>query len=136
MDCCEAAAKWWADQARKPLGLEKIQVTDREDPIGGIFMAMGINALSNRGSDSPDVINQFEKVLARKIKEEAEKGKDVYISTDYGPEYFLAKAMNEAGMRKTIFPMKTNMVVSNGTVKVKLGYGREYKKIYPVETEK
>lgn len=129
------AAKWWADQARRPLGLGDLKVTDNQDPFGGIFMAMGFNALGNRERDSEEVIARFEKILARRIKEAAENGNDAYISTDYGPEYFLVMAMDEAELRNTIFPMKTTMVVSKGEVKVKNGYGSGYKKIYPVEAE-
>lgn len=135
MEYNDIAAKWWADHARRPLGLGDLKITDNQDPVGGIFMAMGFNALAGRERDSEEVIARFEKILARRIKEAAEKGNDVYVSTDYGPEYFLVMAMDEAGLRKTIFPMKTTMLVSKGVVKVKLGYGSEYKIIYPVESE-
>lgn len=138
----EVAARWWADQMRQPI----VHRTGNGDPIAE-ENDRAINwATSQIKRPTPEQVNAFEVVLARRVEELIQKhiaeghwsksdprlasGFRV-ISTDYGPDPVLHDALVEAEIKSSLFlPMKTVMWYGPDGVSVACGYGAGAEVIY------
>ena len=136
MDCCEAAAKWWRNKLENPMSLGNFKVTDNDDPMGGIFMAMAVQTMGNRGKDKPENYEKFEKELTETIRAMMLVATSVTLSVDYGADHILSRTALNSGIRNSVFPMKTTMIITKEKVSVSCGYHSRNEIIYPVEEEK
>lgn len=131
-----AAARWWADQLAGP---SEHRIVRAGEP-GAVTGAL-VNAASSLAA------RQFtaEEVEAFRVALEAEleRHMDAHgwakavtegplwgsamrrIGNDYGPDPVLVDAAEAAGLKLTMFdlPMKTNMWINPGSVRVSAGYG-------------
>lgn len=129
----EVAAAWWANKLRNiTLGCYN---NGDESYIGGIGMLAAFLAADIRRPDSIDIDN-FERELGEKIKQEVEEFGRLYISCDYAPDNLLAELAYIHEINIGCFPWKTSMWISKEEVKVSCGYGRPVITIYPENTDK
>lgn len=136
MDCCEAAAKWWRNKLENPMSLGNFKVTDNDDPVGGIFMALAVQSIGNRGKDKPECYEKFEKELTETLRDMMLVASSVTLSVDYGADHILSQVALKSGIRTSVFPMKTTMIITKEKVSVSCGYHSRNEIIYPVEEEK
>ncbi len=86
--------------------------------------------LSSRTAVSEEQKQVFMGELQKAVQKELKRLGRVYLSVDYGPDRMLAEAADKANIAYAAFPVKTSMWVSEGSVKVAYGYGKEAKEIY------
>lgn len=115
----KAAAKWWADQLRsKP----------KHDNGDGFHNAL-MSLLAERITPLPESeIQKFQDCLEDVLK----KNEYIYcVSVDYGACGNLASAADAAGINiQDRLPVKTNMWIEPGKVKVSCGYRAPIEVIY------
>lgn len=127
-----AGAKWWGDQLRA--GIQ----TSAGDAQIDVMMSWARSMSGDRHACSEEMIAKFESVLARRIEAEIIRraaddldGKPswvwyVTLSVDYGPDMDLGEAARASGISDSnpslVFPIKTNMWIDRGRIKVSAGY--------------
>lgn len=121
-------ADWWAQQL----------VADQPKDSGDTKSSAAINRLlaSERYNVSTKERHDFEGLLAGwivgRFAGDAAPSR-VVLSTDYGPEAFLAEAADAAGIDHLVFPFKTYTYLDNEGVWVKAGYGAGHRLLLPAE---
>lgn len=125
-----AAAEWWAQQLAAPA---------RQD-IGSALSSAFADTASRLGEHhyTDDQIEAFRQALAEAIERDLSRSPDSWrpdepmwgsamrgIHNDYGPDPLLTEAAEAVGIKLTLFdvPMKTNMWINPGIVKVGAGHG-------------
>lgn len=131
------AAKWWADQLRRP--------ADHDAGDRHLNNSIFLFGLMLKQNFTEDEISAFQSALERVLTEDF-KDDDWHpddpirggylrcFGTDYGPGDILERAAESAGIKLTslTFPIKTLMWVNPGSVKVKSGYRAESVEIFAV----
>lgn len=113
------AAKWWTDKINK-VNLNNFNNGDRTSDVSFMMMLVGaMNAMDN--NPTPDQLEKFNEILSQKISDELDSDEELFIDTDYGPCEILGKAAKEAKIKRSVFPFKRMMWVSNTEVTVRDG---------------
>ncbi len=79
---------------------------------------------------SDEAREKFVDHLTAYIERELEKGREVFLSVDYGPCVPLAEAADAAGIPENNFPWKTCMWVSENYIATRYGYRAEIETWY------
>lgn len=132
MTYAETAANWWAHKVSSPT----LDNYDMGEPgqVGGMTMILATMNAMNRKAEPADV-ETFRTKLVSFIEEEIAKNNELRLSTDYGPDYQLAKLADECHIPTELFPWKTMMWISPDSVKVSCGYGKPAVTIFGVQSE-
>ena len=77
-----------------------------------------------------DKLNKFEKVLAKRIKDELKETSTVIIKVDYNPDDILLYAAQKAEIDSKVFPWKTIVWVEKNKVTVRDGYDGKIETIF------
>lgn len=129
MNINEFVAKWWADLLR---GDDTLQSENAKlDGAQGAMIDMFSSTFKK--DNTPENIDAFEKSLLFKLESTGYLLKPyVDMYTDYNPPTIVAEAANEAGLSTFgNFPFKTGIIIRDGKVEAKQGYGNGYVQIYP-----
>lgn len=122
----EVAAKWWADQLRtKP----------KHDNGDATQTAMLALATEYQTPVTDIQIDNFQRSLELRLIERCGDSGS-HLGVDYGPDTILANASMDAGIETAYrFPVKTNMWVQPGCVKVSCGYRAPIEILYAVDQD-
>lgn len=114
----KAAAEWWVKAIKNP----KFDNGD-DSPLGG--MALMMAAMGHKEQDEQKLVLFGETLEAQIVDHLKNQSPHLSISVDYGPDQFLSKAINAAGINGSIndLPWKTNMHINEEGVAVFAGYG-------------
>lgn len=143
MEYYEVAAKWWADQLREkpketPEDMNDFTEEDFESYYMKSFQKIELG-------DTPERIDEFQKILTRLIKEGVEEEGELVISMDYRvsmifghqsistvymPGSFLGDALQRAKIEWSNIPLRRMMWVSPKEVNVTYGRGKPKIKIF------
>ena len=120
----QKAAKWWADQLRRPAKLDNGDTSAMGAVTFGLAKSL---QQSERGVLSDELIDSFEKELSKNILTE-DPG---CISCDYGPCEILVRSADNVALDlgSTLLPWKTDMLIRANTVSVKYVYRASFQTI-------
>lgn len=132
----KVAGDWWVSQ------LSPVPGSDIGDSNDSGAMLIALRILAAGTVDSSDAarfgMNIYDHVKAELSKDNGWSWLDMGV--DYHPEGILRDALDgftpdQARAIASQLPLKTRMSidVEHATISVKVGYGREWQKIYPVE---
>lgn len=118
----EKAAEWWADRVCAPT-FSGLSDEERKDPVNKAYQMAEVMTAMSVESITDDKRAGFIAALKEELR-----GSDYNswqgLGVDYGPDRYLVKAAEKAGIPGGNFPWKTHMSFSeDGKVKVSLGYG-------------
>lgn len=122
----EITTEWWADKIK---GSRQFNNNNRN------ITNLMINSLAPNFINKDQTrltaskINNFKEYLNHFIESEIEEYGRCDLMTSYGPLGILSKAANQSQITKSLFPRKTNMIVTKDKVMVAEGYGN-YETIY------
>ena len=118
----ELAVNWWGEALRNPK-FQTLSQGERSDPGSRPAAMAEIMAKAFHKEPPQDIIEQFKKALAEKLK-----AGNTYLSVDYHPSKTLADALEEAGADGGMrLPWKTHMNFNeDGSVEVACGYGEPF----------
>ncbi len=122
----EVTTEWWVDKIQG-----SVQFNGGNRNITNIM----INSLTseflkkNQTRLTASKISNFKEYLKNFIESEIEEYGRCDLMTSYGPLGILSKAANQSQITKSLFPRKTNMIVTKDKVMVAEGYGN-YETIY------
>lgn len=131
------AVNWWADKINKPE-----PHSNGDNSAASVFACLFADMMQEKITEQQ--ILTFRAALAEKIDEQIAReievgysGVLVYLACDYHPCDMLFDAAQEAGISKSNFPYKTNMMIEskdgrNYSVSVSDGYAQPYVELYPV----
>lgn len=123
----ETAVNWWINQITG----SKLGGWLGDDFTSVMNMVLAEQA-APKTSAKPAQVFAFKEALSKAIMEKLGNGYEPSLETDYGPSGMLVDAIMESKIRGVMFPMKTRMIVSVDSVRVKNGYGAKYEEIYAV----
>lgn len=136
------AVNWWTNKINNPE-----PHSNGDNSAASIFACMFADMMQEKLTELQ--IAEFRAELARLIERQIEREIEmyhskvmVYLSCDYHPCAMLFDAAQRAGISKSNFPYKTNMLIEsiNGgrdyTVRVSDGYCQSYVKLGPTNEEK
>ena len=136
------AVNWWADKINNP----EPHSNGDNSPIS-IFACLFADMRQEKLTELQ--LMEFRAKLAELIGRQIERDIEMYHSRvmvilccDYDPCAMLFDAAQQAGISKSNFPYKTNMIIESTddgkyfTVKVSDGYRQPYVELYPVNEEK
>lgn len=107
-------AQWWKEQLKHPT-----KDMGTEGHGGNSMTTMFALLLAHESTVSGNQLDNFEEALVKIIVEE----KVTELSCDYGPNIYLGRAAEEAGIDTNRFPWKSRTNIRHdGTVEAKLGY--------------
>lgn len=121
----EVTTEWWVDKIQ---GSVQFNSSNRNinvmiNPLTSTILKKEQNRLT------ASKISAFKKYLNNFIESEIKEYGRCDLMTGYGPLGILSKVANETQITKTLFPRKTNMIITKDKVMVAEGYGN-YKTIY------
>jgi hypothetical protein len=125
------AVSWWVNK----LSIKGKPKYDNGDSITQTFYEKYVTPPEPATQEE---LERFGKTLTRVLEREYFKpGRNenyAHLGVDYEPQEILEEALDLAlipSKKHELLPVKTRMWIDNGTVKVREGYGRETKYIYP-----
>lgn len=131
----EVAAEWWKNN----IG------SGAKHDNGDLFQSLFMQMLSANYQIPDSKKEEFKEALKTAIIQEYEsRGRlygrvqlsfekncpEVYLSVDYDPDELLFAVARESGLSGRIFPVKTKMLIRQGSVKVSAGYGKDFEEIF------
>ena len=121
----EIAANWWATRIKNGKKFNNGE-NDTTNFLASLLATQNaLNAIPNE-----EKLNKFEKVLAKRIKEELKETSTVIIKVDYNPDDILLYAAQKAEIDSKVFPWKTIVWVEKNKVTVRDGYDGKIETIF------
>lgn len=123
-EAVEVAVEWWSRQLDHPQ-------FQRGGNVNADMMATALSAIMEPLSEQ--TIDQFRHHLRCLIKTRMAEDRQLVITTDYHPDRLLASALAAAGIDKGEhrLPIKTEMAINVGKVRVAHGRDAKLVRIFP-----
>lgn len=109
----ECAAKWWRSR------VESSSAQDNGDPEQSALATLVSLMMPTPTQEQAEV---FECELRTQLQVCAESGGFMHLGVDYGPGLMLREAIEASGVNPQRLPIKTNMWIKPGSVRVSWGY--------------
>lgn len=109
------AAKWWADKLRNVTPAHFPNATKIPKGDLAVILASNINTDTQLSANE---IGNFEKMLAKVIRDRVETYGSISLRTAYEPDCILTTIAKETGVSPQRFPCQSSMLVTPSVIKI------------------